>query len=67
MNHSHVDYFSHRLPQQHQYHRRYGNVPAAVGWYPRHAGGVDVTDNCDDVANHEQTRSYDGITARHST
>lgn len=41
VEHSRVDYFSHRLPQ---HHRHYGNTPAAVGWYPRLVGGTDITD-----------------------
>jgi len=60
---SHGDYSTHRLPLQHERHRRYGNVPAAVGWYQWHAGGVDVTD---DVADHRQMKSSESdlITAR---
>lgn len=60
---SHEDTFARCLPQQCQHHRCHGNVPAAVGWYPWHVGGVDVTDAGPE---HNRTTSWNVVAAKHS-
>lgn len=62
VQHSHADSFAHCLLQQRQHHRYHGNIPAAVGCYPWHVGGVDVTD---DVPEHNQKTSSDLFAARY--
>jgi len=62
---SHVDYHTHRLPQQHQHRRHYGNVAAAVGWQPWYVSGVDVSDNCDQAGDRQQTKSSFWSDAQH--
>ena len=62
MDRSGDDYFTRLLPQQHQqHHRRYGNVPVAVGRYPWYISGVDVTDNYN-IADHSSDQGL--LTAR---